>query len=213
MANLPAVSFYCTQSFGGSTSTWELTYRLETYPTPAELLTVWEDFQTDVLSAVNAIQPEEVVNIKLKVQNRGTNTDMWEGNLEGGGTYAAATEEVMPSPFTWYFKLLTGPTTVFATQAPCTDAPIRRGALYLPGATDIWLSGGSYTVPVTLATEYSTLIGVLSDGFTSITQTFIPVVLAQPIPATSEHAAYEQRVADVTGSYYKSITRFKKRVP
>lgn len=191
------------------------TYRVERTCNQADLIDILGTWDDEVLPAINAIQHDSVVNVGLRIQQRGVNYVEYQTGLSGIGSSPAVTAQKLPSEYSYYFRLGVGQSYSVNTWEALNSRAIKRGALFICGADDTFWDDGRFVIPATATT-------IIADAISALTTTFQvaasydlhPMVAGAALPALTDPvvAARDSCMADVVSAQLKNIAHLRSRL-
>lgn len=194
----------------------EWDYRVVDEPTTAAMLEFATEWRDTFLPLVNAIQADTVENYRMSVVWRGNTAVQAELVLTGGGDVVTTADEQQVSSASITIKKYVSNTFLWDDDSQFTDPlrTIKRGMVYVPGATDEWVSSGRSSVPSGLASDMTALVSGMADTIVADTRIYIPVVHGYALPAITgdnPRAARPEVYADIESAVFKWVTWHEAR--
>lgn len=191
-------------------------YRCETEPTTTAMGLLCAQWASTLVPIVNAVQDERVRNVRVKAVWRGNTAVQSELSLPGGGLVEVIESDQQVTSASITIKKFVSETNDFDDN-PYTDEPkryIQEGFVFVPGASDQWITGGLSVVPTALTTEMTALLAMIIDPVDVAGNSFIPIVhgfALSAIGGSNPRAARPEVYADVEGASFKWITWHESR--
>lgn len=194
-------------------TSWD--YRTEVEPTTADLIAFLVTWTNDVMSLINAIQPTTISNVHVRAVWRGNTAVQAESAVAGTGDVVVATDDQQVSSASLAFKKFVGPSIGF-DGVPYTEPSrqINHGYVFIPGASDAWISGGRSVIPTALVSALDDVEDVLADSIVGGSNNFIPIVHGFALAAQASPTVLPARpevFADIEGSTFKWVTWHESR--
>lgn len=190
-------------------------YRTEVEPTTADLIAFLVTWTNDIMSLINAIQPTTISNVHVRAVWRGNTAVQAESAVAGTGDVTVATDDQQVSSASLAFKRFVGP-TIGWDDTPW-DEPVRsinHGYVFVPGASDDWVSGGRSVIPTALVSALDDLEDAMADSLVGGTNNFIPIVHGFALPeitGSRPKPARPEVYADIEGATFKWVTWHESR--
>lgn len=154
-------------------------------PSVGDLSDLNDAIATNLIPLMNTIQLSEVNNVHVHSQWRGNASIQHLKVVSGGGAVTGGATTPKPQ-LSAYIRLY--PETESHEWADDTvDVPsgrrILRGAFYLGGVSEDWMSSGESTIPVALSSDVGAFLDQLNESETTAGNLFTRVIHGYALPA------------------------------
>lgn len=209
MAVIQAADVSVYQSFRGVSCNTGFTFLSDkvTGLTFAEINTLGASLVTNLMARLNAVQSDEVYTSHIHIQARGTTVPANDFVVDSYGSVAVPAASLLPPEFNYWVRWFTSETYESITGDADLAHPIKRGGAFIVGASDEYLGGGLFSVPVGAAAAWADLFAYMTNPITLGAVTWSGAVLGEEIvPGTG------WRIAIINGGVIKRITRLRSRL-
>lgn len=184
--------------------------------TPGYVQAIIDQFATDWLPAINAIQSDQCLNKTIYCRDLANPITALTGTLTGTGDVAASFSDTMPPDLPLHLKLTRSSAIDVETNAPYVGTrPIGSGGKFFPGLTEDWSNEVGVIVPALRAASYTAMITQWTEPL-DLLGSFLSVDHVLYSPAKEETDTLPARnalVAPVSGVVLGRFTRLKSRRP
>ncbi len=208
MADLYGVDVTIHQSYAGSPLATGVSFISDAVAslTISNLLSLGGVLEAALVPLLNDLQVEGVNNVSMHLQARGGLTPSVDFPLEGGGSFVADPDTYMPPEFAYWVRWYVNETFNSLGGAANTANPVRRGGLFISGASDEALDNGVFSPSLPLLAARSALSNYLQSAITLGAITYTGAVIGEEIVSGTGW-----RVAEIAGSIMPRITRLRSR--